>query len=92
MPRPLARRPEQLDLPTPPAGRPPRSARGRETPEQIAKRLTGRRPSPPGIPDRAELTLKISLPRALVERLTAQAIREERRLEQVITEIIQGTR
>jgi len=62
---------------------------GRQTPEQIAKRLTARQPSPPGIPDRVELTLKLSLPRALVERLTAQAIREGRRLEQVIIERIE---
>ena len=30
---------------------------GRETPEQLAKRLGSRRPSPPGIPNRVELTL-----------------------------------
>jgi hypothetical protein len=29
------------------------------------------------------------VPRPLVERLTAQAIREERRLEQIITELIE---
>ncbi len=62
---------------------------GRETPEQLAKRLVARRPSPPGIPDRAELTLKISLPRTLLQRLTARAIREGRRLEQIITEILE---
>ena len=55
----------------------------------IARKLTSRRPSPPGIPHRVELALRISFPRTLVERLTAQAIREARRLEQVIIERIE---
>jgi hypothetical protein len=92
MARPKPRRSEQLDLSAPPpvAPRQPQKAPGRETPEEIAKRLTSRRPSPLGIPHRAELTLKISLPRPLLERLTAQAIRKECRLEQIITEIIES--
>ncbi len=65
---------------------------GRETPEQLAKRLVSRQPSPPGIPDRAELTLKISLPRPLLEWLTARAIREGRRLEQLVMEMIEAAK
>ncbi len=64
---------------------------GRETPEELAKRLVSRRPSPPGIPNRVELTLKISLPRDLVERLTARAIREGRSIEQLVMEMIEGS-
>src|SRR5262249_10994799 len=48
--RPKPRRSEQLDLPTPPDPRQPQKVPGRQTPEEIARRLTSRRPSPPGIP------------------------------------------
>jgi len=91
MARPKPRRSRQLDLPTAPPADPrqPQKPPGRETPEQIARKLTSRRPSPPGIPHRVELALRISFPRTLVERLTAQAIREARRLEQVIIERIE---
>ncbi len=88
MPRPRRRPaedPAQAPLPLT-AGKP-----SRETPEQLAKRLVSRRPSPPGLPDRVELTLKISLPRALVERFTARAIREGRSIEQLLTEILEGS-
>ncbi len=87
MPRPRRRPtddPAQAALPLT-AGKP-----SRETPEQLARRLVSRRPSPPGLPHRVELTLKISLPRVLVERLTARAIREGRSIEQLLTEIIEG--
>ncbi len=87
MPRPRRRPaedPAQAPLPLA-AGKP-----SRETPEQLAKRLVSRRPSPPGIPHRVELALKISLPRVLVERLTARAIREGRSIEQLVMEIIEA--
>jgi hypothetical protein len=49
-----------------------------------------RRPSPVGQPDKVELTLKIVLPGAVAERLTTRAIREERKLEALIQEILEG--
>jgi hypothetical protein len=46
--------------------------------------------SPAGQPDKFELTLKLVLPRVVAERLTARAIRETRRLEAIIQEILEG--
>ena len=36
--------------------------------------MTDKRPSPPGQPDKAEITLRLVLLRAVLERLSAQAI------------------
>jgi len=47
------------------------------TPEQIAKIVTAKLKSPVGQPDKAEITLRLVLPRAVLERLTARAHREE---------------
>jgi hypothetical protein len=60
------------------------------TPEQTAKIVTAKRPSPPGQRDKAELTLRLVLPRPVLERLTARAIREQRKLEALIQEILEG--
>jgi hypothetical protein len=46
--------------------------------------------SPVGFPDKAELTPRLSLPRAVLERLTARAMREGRKLEALIQEILEG--
>jgi hypothetical protein len=46
------------------------------TPEQIAKVVTDKLKSPPGQADKAEVTLKVVLPRVVVERLMARASRE----------------
>ena len=43
------------------------------TPEQIAKIVTAKLKSPVGMPDKAELPLKVVLPRAVIERLMARA-------------------
>jgi hypothetical protein len=59
-------------------------------PEQVAKAVVAKRPSPPGFPDRAEITFRISLPRRTLERLTASAIREERKLEALVQEILEA--
>ena len=48
----------------------------RLTPEQTAKKATGRRRSPPGQPEHVIVNLRLVLPRVMVERLLAQAIRE----------------
>jgi hypothetical protein len=58
------------------------------TPEQSAKKATSRRPSPPGQPEHAIVNLRLVLPRAMVERLVARAIRESVRLEAVVEEVL----
>ena len=63
--------------------------RATSTPEAIAKIVTDRGPSPVGLPNRAEITLRLSLPRAVLERLRARAIREQRKLEALIQEILE---
>jgi hypothetical protein len=69
----------------PPEPRPgPRKRRA--TSAQIAKTVTDKRPSPPGQPDQAEITLRLVLPRAVLERLSARTIREERKLEALVSE------
>jgi hypothetical protein len=60
------------------------------TPEQIAKVVTDKRPSPVGQPTKAEITLRLVLPRAALERLSARALREGRKLEALIQEILEG--
>ena len=89
MPRGPRRRPPSPDerqaaLPLP-AGR-----RAAPTPEQTAKIVTDKRKSPPGQPDKAEITLRLVLPRAVLERLSARAIREGRNVEAVVAEILGG--
>jgi hypothetical protein len=89
MPRAPRRRPPSPDerqaaLPLPAA------RRQAPTPEQTAKIVTAKRPSPVGQLDKAELTLRLVLPRAALERLTARAIREQRKLEALIQEILEG--
>jgi len=76
MPRP-ARRPASPDerQATLPLAKAPARSKG-PTPEEVAKKVPDRDPSPPGQPDLAQLTLRLALPRAAVERLRARAIRE----------------
>ena len=59
-------------------------------PEAIAKTVTDRDPSPVGLPTKAEITLRLVLPRAVLERLTTRAIREQRKVEALIQEILEG--
>ena len=66
----------------------PRAAR--PTAEQIAKKAVAKRPTVPGRPDRVEVTLRFTLARALMERLTARAIREGRSVEAVVAEILEA--
>ena len=47
------------------------------TPEQIATIVTAKLKSPMGQPDKAEITLHLVLPRAVLKRLVARAHREE---------------
>jgi hypothetical protein len=69
-PRPLAPDARQAALPLPAARRKP------PTPEQIAQAVTAKLKSPVGMPDKAELVLKVVLPRAVIARLMARAHRE----------------
>jgi hypothetical protein len=46
------------------------------TPEQIAKVVVAKLSSPVGTPDKAEITLRLSLPRAVLDRLMARLSRE----------------
>jgi hypothetical protein len=43
-----------------------------------------------GQPNKAELTLRVVLPRAVLERLRARAIREQRKFEALVQEILEG--
>ena len=43
-----------------------------------------------GRPELAAITLRLALPRAVLERLRARAIRESRKLEALIQEILEG--
>jgi len=60
-----------------------------ETPEMLAKRATDRRPSPPGQPDKVEFALRLVLARAVLERLSARAIREGRNVQDVMVELLE---
>jgi hypothetical protein len=69
-PRPPAPDERQAALPLPAA------RRKAPTPEQIATVVTAKLKSPVGLPDKAELALRVVLPRAVLERLMARAHRE----------------
>ena len=69
--RPPAPDERQAALPLPPARR-----KLAPTPEQIAKVVTAKLKSPVGMPDKAELALRLVLPRPVIERLMARAHRE----------------
>jgi hypothetical protein len=55
------------------------------TPELLAKAVVDKCPRPPGQPDKAEITLRLVLLRAVREG-PARAIREDPRLEDVVAE------
>lgn len=59
----------------------PKPRKGRQkvapTPEQIAKTVTAKLKSPVGQPDKAEIALRLVLPRTVLERLMVRAHREE---------------
>ena len=63
--------------------------RAAPTPEAIAKTVTDRDPSPVGMPELAAITLRLALPRAVLERLRARALREQRKFEALIQEILE---
>jgi hypothetical protein len=73
--------------PEPEARKPPKKIP--PTAEQTAKIVTAKLPTLVGMPQKAEVTLRLVLPRAALERLTARAIRETRKLEAVVQEILE---
>ncbi len=62
---------------------------GRMTPAHLAKVAVARRPSPPGLRDKAEITLRLALRRDALERLTARAISQQRKLEALVQELLE---
>jgi hypothetical protein len=82
--------PEQLRLalpaPAPPEAK-PKTASTRSA-EEAATIAVTRRTKPSVTPGQVKLTLTLDMPRALVERLSARAIREGKNLEAVIMEIL----
>jgi hypothetical protein len=74
--------------PAPESRKPPKKIP--PTPEQIAKVITAKLPSPVGMPEKAEISLRLVLPRAALERLSARAIRQQRNLEALVQEILEG--
>jgi hypothetical protein len=58
------------------------------TPEQLAKAAVAKRPAVLGRPDRVEVALRFTLSREAMERLTAQAIREGRSVESLVSEML----
>jgi hypothetical protein len=89
MPRPRRREPspDERQAALPLAKAPAR--RAAPTPEAIAKTVTDRDPRPVGQPELAAITLRLAVPRAVLERLRARAIRETRKLEAIIQEILE---
>ena len=75
MPRPRREpSPDERQAALPLAKAPAR--RAPPTPEAIAKIVVAKLTSPVGFPDKAEVTPRLSLPRAVCERLMARASRE----------------
>ena len=89
MPRPRREpSPDERQAALPLAKAPAR--RATPTPEAIAKTVTDRDPSPVGMPELAMITLRLALPRVVLERLRARALREGRNLEALVQEILEG--
>jgi hypothetical protein len=59
-------------------------------PEQAAKLAIDRRARPSTLRGHVKLALTVDIPRAPAERLSARAIREEKNLEALVAEILEG--
>ena len=89
MPRPRREpSPDERQAALPLAKAPAR--RAPPTPEEVAKIVTDKRPSPVGQPTKVEISLRLVLARPVLERLSARAIREGRNIEGLILAIIEG--
>jgi len=88
--RPSPPPPDEREAGLPLAKAPARPAA--RAPEEVAKAVTGKRPSPVGQPTKVEIFLRLVLPRPVLERLTAQTIREGRNIEGVVAEILAASK
>ncbi len=57
-------------------------------PEEAAQVAVACRTRPSAVPGNVKLTLTLDVPRALAERLSARAIREQKNLEGIVVEIL----
>lgn len=87
-PRPADDRQASLPLPNTVARAAATKPPGKMTDEMIAEKVTAREPSPPGLPHLAEITLRLALPRPLLVALRVRAMREGKRLEGLVAELL----
>ena len=73
---------EQLPLVIPPKAQP------RREPERAARLAIARRGRASAVPDHVKLVLTLDVPRALAERLSAQAIQDGKNLEALVIEFL----
>jgi hypothetical protein len=64
------------------------TTKGARSPEETARAAVSRRPTTPS--GRVSYTLTLALPRDVAERLTAQAIREGKNIDAIVTEILES--
>jgi hypothetical protein len=76
-----ARVSDQPELPLP-------TKKSARSPEETARAAVARRPTTPS--GRVSYTLTLALPGDVAERLTAQAIREAKKVEAIVTEILEA--
>jgi hypothetical protein len=67
---------------------PPKKAPRKPLPEDRAREAIAREESVPG--DKVRMTFRVVLPRQAAEALAARAIREERNVVDVVTEILEA--
>ncbi len=60
-------------------------------PEQAAKVAVARLARPSPVPDHVRFTVTLDLPRALAERLSTRAIREQKNLETLVMEALKAS-
>jgi hypothetical protein len=75
--------PRRKDRPAPPLRRP-----AKPTPEERARAVIAKAEVAPG--DKVWLTFRVPLPRPVAEALVARAIREERNIGTLVTEILEA--
>ena len=67
---------------------PPRKAHRKVLPEERAREAIAREESSPG--DKVRMTFRVVLPRPRAEALAARAIREEKNIVTLVTEILEA--
>ena len=89
-PRSSRNEPEQLILPPSPPAAPKAKARVIPLPEQAARVYIARHAKPSVVPGHVKLTFTLDIPRAVAERLSARAIREQRNIEAVVIDLLEA--